>query len=103
MTSDRSLDGTVWAASGLIPRSPDIRFFYCDPRRPKTPSHVWWDGMAFAIDEDLYRRQANMEIDPHGYMRFSMGKLEVIADESHALTLEQLEAWQAKAQEEAGR
>lgn len=92
---DPSLDGTVWGTSNLLRLNPDIRFFYCDRRRPCTPSHVWWDGVAFAVDPAVFHRQPEHTLRSDDYVRISFGPLELVVDGSSSLTLEDLERDQA--------
>ncbi len=98
---DPALDGTVWGTGSLLRRGPDIRFFCCDPKMPRTPSHVWWDGIAFRLDQSIFHRwpaETVMRSDDH--MRTGFGELELIWDESTSLTLEDLERVQAAVQAE---
>ena len=94
---DPSLDGSIWGTSPMINRSPDIRFFYCDPKTPRTPSHVWWDGVALAIDQSVFHRYPEMVLSSDDYMRSGFGELQLIHDSSSSLSVEDLEQAQARA------
>jgi hypothetical protein len=98
---DPSLDGTVWGTSPFFPKKPYIRFFHCDPDRPSTPSHVWWDGIAFTVDRDVFYRRPEMKIRPDYQDRIQFGPLELI-DDSRSLTLEDLERAEAAVRATAG-
>lgn len=100
---DPALDGTRWGRSPLINCYPHIRFFHCDREHPQTPTHVWWDGIAFRIDPDVFRsyRPIRIEISDHSEMRSPMGEIVVIWDDTTNLTLEQLEEAHRRAQEDA--
>lgn len=99
---DPSMDGTVWGTSSLLRRNPHVQFFCCDPRRPQTPSHVWWDGITFAVDPAVFERQPRTDLRSDHFVRISFGPLELIADGSGSLTLADLEAAQQRAQAAGG-
>jgi hypothetical protein len=96
------LDGTVWGTSPLLRRGadgPDIRFLYCDSRYPKIPSHVWWDGIGFALDRNIfYSHPPAMELTSNDYGRFVLGPLKLILDDTCSMTLAELEAAERSAQ-----
>lgn len=98
---DPSLDGTVWGTGFLLNKNPNIRFFHCDPRRPAAPSHVWWDGIAFTVDQDVFHRSPKMELRSDYQARIQFGPLELIDDCRNA-TLEDLERAEASMRAEIG-
>ena len=81
------LQGTLWdqetpfSRSGPLRRHRVIRFLHLDERRIEQPSHVWYDGVAFALERSIFVRPPEARLSSGSAAEYAFGDFTISHDE----------------------
>jgi hypothetical protein len=73
------LKDTLWdqegpfSQSGPLRRHRVIRFLHLDPKRIEQPSHVWYDGIAQALERSIFVRPPDQVIAMRSQVEYNFG------------------------------